>query len=157
MTDVVEERRLDRKKAAPTPGMTEPLLVADPASRHEPFPLTDVQKAYWLGRSKSFELGNVGCHFYLEIEAANVDRTALQAAWRMMVRHHDMLSAVIRQDGMQQILEHTPDYLIEHLDLRGVGGAAFECFPDLVHGIVADRCRDFDGNHQACRQREVDG
>ena len=32
---------------------------AGPAARHEPFPLTDIQQAYWVGRSDAFELGNV--------------------------------------------------------------------------------------------------
>ena len=28
--------------------------------RYEAFPLTDIQQAYWLGRSGVFELGEVG-------------------------------------------------------------------------------------------------
>ncbi|MFD1906568.1 hypothetical protein ACFSQ7_25220 [Paenibacillus rhizoplanae] len=27
------------------------------AERYDPFPLTDVQKAYWIGRSEGLELG----------------------------------------------------------------------------------------------------
>lgn len=44
-----------------------PQVMADPAQRHAPFPLTDVQNAYLLGRQSSFGYGNVACHGYLEL------------------------------------------------------------------------------------------
>src|SRR5687767_10285783 len=31
-----------------------PSVDPDPAKRHEPFPLTDIQQAYWIGRSSQF-------------------------------------------------------------------------------------------------------
>ncbi|MBW8879725.1 MAG: AMP-binding protein, partial [Acidobacteria bacterium] len=39
-------------------------LVPSPASRYEPFPLNDVQHAYWVGRTGAFDLGNVAAHGY---------------------------------------------------------------------------------------------
>ncbi|HWE63822.1 MAG TPA: amino acid adenylation domain-containing protein, partial [Chloroflexota bacterium] len=39
-----------------------PAIVPAPHDLALPFPLTDVQQAYWLGRSSAFELGNVGTH-----------------------------------------------------------------------------------------------
>ena len=52
--------------------MVGPLLRAPDAS-FEPFPLTDVQQAYWLGRSGEFDLGNVGTHSYIELPARALD------------------------------------------------------------------------------------
>ena len=98
-------------------------LVADTSSRHDPFPLTDVQRAYWLGRSSFFELGKVACHVYLEFDITNLDREQVQAAWRTLVERHDMLRVVIRDDGLQQILPDVPKYVIEHRNLRGVADA----------------------------------
>lgn len=95
-----------------------PTIVPAPACRHEPFPLTDLQKAYWLGRSDYFELGNIGCHVYVEVDLPGVDRRRLQASWQKLIDRHEMLRAVIRDDGLQQILPHTPHYDIKHLDLR---------------------------------------
>src|SRR5207342_734665 len=83
-----------------------PTIVPAPASRHEPFPLTDLQRAYWLGRADYFELGNIGCHVYVEIELPGVDRRRLRAAWQKLINRHEMLRAIIRDDGLQQIL-HT--------------------------------------------------
>jgi len=94
------------------------IIVPDPASRHQPFPLTDVQKAYWLGRADYFELGNIGCHVYVEVNLPGVDRRRLQAAWQKLIDRHEMLRAVIRDDGLQQILPHTAHYDIKHFDLR---------------------------------------
>jgi epothilone synthetase B len=99
---------------------TSPTIVPAPASRHEPFPLTDLQRAYWLGRADYFELGNIGCHVYVEIELPGVDRRRLRAAWQKLINRHEMLRAIIRDDGLQQILPHTPPYDISHLDLRDV-------------------------------------
>ena len=32
------------------------------------FPLTELQHAYWAGRSGAFAMGNIACHAYLETE-----------------------------------------------------------------------------------------
>src|SRR5438552_14717887 len=42
----------------------ESTLVARPEERLEPFPLTDVQSAYLVGRGGAIPYGGVGCHGY---------------------------------------------------------------------------------------------
>src|SRR5689334_4977417 len=42
-------------------------LTPEPATRHEPFPLTDMQSAYILGRRELFAYGGVACHAYGEV------------------------------------------------------------------------------------------
>jgi amino acid adenylation domain-containing protein len=101
-------------------------LVSDPETRYEPFPLTDVQRAYWLGRSGYFDLGNVACHVYFEFDISRIDRSRLAAGWQRLIDRHDMLRAVIRKDGLQQVLPHTPHYEIKHLDLRAAGRDAVQ-------------------------------
>ncbi len=95
-----------------------PMIVPDPASRHEPFPLTEVQQAYWLGRNEVFEFGNVTTHSYDEMETTHIDVARFQRAWNHVVARHDMLRALILDDGTQQILTSVPEYQIETLDLR---------------------------------------
>ncbi|MDB5046752.1 MAG: amino acid adenylation protein, partial [Deinococcus sp.] len=41
-----------------------PAASPDPAHAFDPFPLTDIQHAYWLGRTDGLELGGVGAHVY---------------------------------------------------------------------------------------------
>lgn len=77
---------------------------ADPDNRFMPFPLTDVQAAYLVGRGKAYEYGGVGCHGYVELELPRADPVRLERAWHMLIRRHDMLRAVVSQDGSQQVL-----------------------------------------------------
>lgn len=95
-----------------------PVVVPDPVNRLEPFPLTDVQQAYWIGRTGAFELGQVATHSYLEFEGTELDLNRYGLAWQRLIDRHGMLRAIVRSDGQQQILEDLPPYRIETLDLR---------------------------------------
>jgi hypothetical protein len=48
-----------------------------------PFPLTDVQYAYWIGRQGLFDISNKPTHMYVEL-AGNLDPERLDAAWSTM-------------------------------------------------------------------------
>ncbi|GHG93821.1 non-ribosomal peptide synthetase/type I polyketide synthase [Streptomyces lanatus] len=95
-----------------------PVVVPDPDHAHEPFPLTDVQQAYLVGRTGVFELGNVGMHAYEEFDVAGLDLPRMQRAFRRLIQRHGMLRAVVHQHGEQEILAEVPDYVIETGDLR---------------------------------------
>ena len=101
-----------------------PSLASDPANRHEPFPLTDVQHAYWIGRTQAFALGNVSSHNYFEIQSETIDPARFNRAWQQLVERHDMLRAVVRPDGEQEILKQVPDYEFQIRDLRHLEGEA---------------------------------
>ena len=91
-------------------------VTADPDRRHEPFPLTDVQRAYWLGRSEDFTLGGTGCHFYREYDVEDLDVARLEAALDRLVRRHEMLRAVTDESGQQRILTEVPGLRVEITD-----------------------------------------
>ncbi len=95
------------------------MVRPDPDSQYEPFSLTDIQHAYWIGRSSVAELGNVACHVYFEIQAQGLDLDRYTAAWQQVVSRHDMLRAIILPDGRQQVLENPPLFQINAEDLRG--------------------------------------
>jgi pyochelin synthetase len=94
-------------------------VVPFPAERHNPFPLTDIQQAYWVGRSGSFELGGVACHIYREVESPNLDLERFELALRCLIERHEMLRAIFLPNGQQQILKQVSPYKIKVLDLRG--------------------------------------
>jgi amino acid adenylation domain-containing protein len=96
-----------------------PEIVPDFKNRDEPFPLTAVQEAYWVGRTGAFELGNVATHTYLEFESTELDVDRFRFAWQQLVNRHDMLRAIVLPDGRQQILADVPPLRFEVLDLRG--------------------------------------
>jgi amino acid adenylation domain-containing protein len=103
-----------------------PTIVSDREHLHEPFPMTDVQQAYWIGRSASLELGNVATHIYSEAEFEDLDLEGLNHAWQRMIRRHDMLRAIVLSTGEQVILKDVPDYRIEMEDVSRESEAAIK-------------------------------
>ncbi|MEM7050082.1 MAG: amino acid adenylation domain-containing protein [Acidobacteriota bacterium] len=102
-----------------------PALRSDPAARHQPFPLTEIQRAYWFGRNPAFELGAVGIHVYEEISAEDLDVARLEEAWNRVLDRHEMLRCVVLADGRQHILPEVR-YRLATIDLRGLPPAARE-------------------------------
>ncbi|WP_095980634.1 non-ribosomal peptide synthetase [Melittangium boletus] len=96
----------------------QPVIVPDVEGRHEPFPLTDMQQAYWLGRSGAFDLGQVTCQSYMEFEGEGLDLPRLERAWQRLVQRHDMMRAVVLPEGSQRILAEVPPYRVEVEDAR---------------------------------------
>jgi pyochelin synthetase len=96
-----------------------PTLTPQPEARYEPFPLTDLQSAYLVGRSEAFPYGGVACHGYGELAFRQLDPARLTAAWQTLVERHDMLRAVIGADGRQRVQPTVPEYRIDTIDLRG--------------------------------------
>jgi pyochelin synthetase len=119
--DLVREREEQERKGAL------PKIEPSPGSRHEPFPLTELQQAFLVGRRGDFyELGNVGAIGYVEIETPSLDPEQLNRSVQRMIQHHEMMRAVVLPDGQQRILESVPPYEVEVLDLRGREAAAVE-------------------------------
>jgi amino acid adenylation domain-containing protein len=101
-----------------------PQAEPDPAQRFEPFPLTDIQHAYWVGRATGVELGDVATHVYVQVDCPDLDLPRLEAAWNALVARHDMLRMIVRPDGLQQVLEEVPPYRFQVEDLRDLPEAA---------------------------------
>ncbi|KAF1007468.1 MAG: Phenyloxazoline synthase MbtB [Luteibacter sp.] len=117
-------------------------IVHDATARHEPFPLTDVQAAYLLGRQESFGYGGVACHGYLEITWPTLSADALEDAWNHLVQRHDMLRAVIERDGYQHVLAEVPCVRIDSVDLRDATPAAVQRHLDDVRSAMDHRIYD---------------
>lgn len=111
--------RKEKVRTAPAAESELPQIVPDPQNRHEPFPLTDIQQAYWVGRNAGFELGGVGIHGYFELDCIDIDLERLNDAWNRTVQRHDMMRAMILPDGRQVIQQDVPKYKFEVNDLRG--------------------------------------
>ncbi|GAA2014582.1 non-ribosomal peptide synthetase [Nocardiopsis rhodophaea] len=95
---------------------SEVVITSDLPSRFEAFPLTDVQRAYWMGRTEDFALGGVASHWYWEFEENDIDLQRLEAAWNRLIERHEMLRAVFGEDGTQRILPDVPHYRITVVD-----------------------------------------
>jgi len=123
---LLKEKRLKQELEQPKPDV--PTITADLTQRYAPFPLTDMQYAYWLGRNSAFQLGNVATHMYEEFEIADLDTERLNKSWQSLVKRHDMLRTIILPDGRQQIQAQVPTYQIETTDLRDKTQAEIETY-----------------------------
>ncbi len=119
------------------------LLVPDPEHACDPFPLSDMQQAYWIGRgSDGLALGGVSCHFYFEAEAQNIDYDRYEKAWNELIARQSILRTVILDSEHQQVLAEVPPYIIPRHDLRGLSGREVEekiqaMRAEMSHEVVA--------------------
>ena len=143
---LLRQRLLDKKRREPAL----PSVVSAPDQRCEPFPLTDVQQAYWIGRQGLFELGNVASHAYVELPFPELEVERLNRALDRLIERHEMLRAIVLPDGRQQILEKVPPYEVAILDLRGRSEDETEEALSQIRGemshqlLLADRWPLFD-------------
>lgn len=126
------ERQQHAQLDIPYPSIPVLDIVPDFEQRHQPFPLTNVQQAYWLGRNIAFELGNVASHIYMETDFIGLDCERLNSALRRLIDRHDMLRAIILPDGQQKILEQVPSYQIAVFDLRSFDSRRVEAELEAV-------------------------
>ena len=117
-------------------------IVPNLHERDQPFPLTDIQQAYWIGRNVAFELSNVATHAYREIECMNLDIKTFTKAWKRLIERHGILRAIVQPDGQQRILPQVPAYEIKVLDLRGesaeiVASKLAEIRDHMSHQVLA--------------------
>ncbi|WKA26401.1 non-ribosomal peptide synthetase [Bradyrhizobium roseum] len=109
--------RIDESPASATvPDASQ--IIPDETGRFLPFPLTDIQQAYWIGRGGAFPLGNIGAHSYFEFDARGLDVDRFRSALIRVIDRHDMLRAVILPSGEQQVLRQVPPYKVEIDDFR---------------------------------------
>ena len=102
-------------------------IQSDSIHLYDPFPLTDIQQSYWLGRSGVYDLSGVSAHCYFELECDELDMEAVTVAWNQLIRRHDIMRAVVLKNGLsQQILKEVPDYRIMINDYRYQDKVAFE-------------------------------
>ncbi len=93
-------------------------IKGDKNKENEPFPLTDVQQAYWIGRKGLYDLGQVSTHCYFELDSEYTDVKRLEKTLNDMIGYHGMMRAIILPTGEQQILKEVPEYKITTIDLR---------------------------------------
>jgi amino acid adenylation domain-containing protein len=103
-----------------------PRIQPKPEERFTAFPLTDMQQAYYLGRSELFDLGGIPAHGCLEFERESVDVERLEEAFNEVVRRHDMLRAVFLSESEQIVLPEVERYRIRAQDLRGKSRSEIE-------------------------------
>lgn len=95
-----------------------PSISHDKTHRFEPFPMSDIQQAYYLGRSGYFELSDMSTNVYREYCVAYLDVQKLEQSLNHLIKRHDMLRCRIIGNQSQQIVADLPIFHIEIFDVR---------------------------------------
>ncbi len=90
------------------------------------FPLSDIQQAYWIGRSDMFALGGIASRAYFVLEIPDFHLGRFEAAWRALILRHEMLRTIVTDDGQQRVLADVPTSDLSVLDLTGLSEEALE-------------------------------
>lgn len=104
-------------------------IEANVEDRFKPFPLNDIQRAYWLGRKNIFTLGDVPAYAYSEVDFRDLDADRFLNALSILIKRHDALRLVINEGGDQQILPVAPKLKVPIHD-----------FTELSEGEYRVRC-----------------
>lgn len=116
------------------------VLQTDPAGRFEPFPLTEIQKAYWIGRKGVYDLGQVSTHYYFEIENNDFKIARLKQAFHGFLNAHDMMRAVILSDGERQVvLKEIPPYELKEYHLEEMDSEVIESHIEQIRRELSHR------------------
>lgn len=95
----------------------------DAAGRYQPFAMTDMQQAYWLGRDPGLAGGGT-MQMYHEFDGPMLDLPRLERAWNRLIQRHDMLRAVVTADGLQRVLPDVAPQSIQRIDLTALPAPA---------------------------------
>ena len=82
------------------------------------FPLTDIQRGYFMGRNPNMVLGGSSCQFYYEVDCEQLDIERYQWAWQQVIERHLMLRSIVLNASEQQVLKSVPEFILPIHDLR---------------------------------------
>lgn len=114
----------------------------DIPNRYKPFPLTDVQSAYLLGRNQGFRYGGVACHLYMELKYNALDYGLVESSWNTLVQRHEMLRATVSNQGFQTIQKETPRFKVSYQDVSMLAAPKQALVLDEVRGSMSHRVYD---------------
>lgn len=114
----------------------------DLPNRYKPFPLTDVQSAYLLGRNPGFRYGGVACHLYTELKYDKMEHDRVEESWNILVKRHEMLRATVNNNGYQIIHKETPHFRVSHQDVSMLTAQEQVSALDDVRGRMSHRVYD---------------
>src|SRR3984885_1467505 len=129
-------------------------LKGGAGSADAPFPLTEMQLAYWLGRRADFALGGVGSYWYWEFDGDGVDLARLEAGINRLIARHPMLRAVVDEDGRQRVLPDAPRFALPVVEAQGEEKNALGEFRNAMAHRLIDPSRWPLFDIRACRYGE---
>lgn len=107
----------DGLKALLSDASETPQIEHHPASRYEPFALTELQHAYWVGEQGIYRQATTP-YFYFEYDLPEQPLEHFATAIEALIRRHDAFRLQVSQDALQRILPFQGKINAELMDLR---------------------------------------
>lgn len=123
-------------KRPPPAAQTSLSWTPAPERLGEPFPLTELQQAYWLGQSSVVD-GQMPAVAYLEHDLHDLDVARFERAWERLTARHPMLRAALRADGRLQVRPEVPAFRLRVIDVRNRPAAEVEDSLAVVREALA--------------------
>ncbi|EIP84602.1 non-ribosomal peptide synthase (plasmid) [Burkholderia humptydooensis] len=143
------KREIIDRRSAPT--------AAPAAPRHyeadQPFELSEMQQAYWIGQQSGVPLGSVQPHIRVDFEVDHARVPDLGRRLAQLVERHPALRMAVRGDGRAIFEAHAYDPVLPQQDLRDLDEST------LAERLCAVRAELADGNGRpvaACFSRITD-
>lgn len=120
-------------------------------------PLYHMQAAYFVGQSADLPLSTMA-RFYRELAVDRyIDPAVLETAWNKVVGRHEMLRAVISEQGRQIILDDVGRYHIECQDLSALNESERDGAYAEIRALLMARPLSSDRWPQFCIEATTDG
>jgi len=121
---------IDRAKTVNEASKT--FAKGDPENKYRPFPLTDIQQSYWLGRTGAYSLGDISNHCYFELDCEKLDIEKAEKTWNDLISRHSMMRAVVLPDGQRQkVLKKVPEYKLGVFSAQELGKTDEELLTEM--------------------------
>ena len=75
-----------------------PQIQPEPELENEPFPLTAVQRSYWMSSQGMLKMSGVTTHAFCEVQCENLDISRAEQAFNYVIAQQGMMRAVVRGD-----------------------------------------------------------
>ena len=86
----------------------------------EPFDLSYMQQAYWVGENKDLELGGKQAHLTVRFAYNNFEIDRLDNAVNKLIQRHDILKVQFLENGKQQVLNRSTPFVTHLKSLENV-------------------------------------
>lgn len=103
-----------------TNGLIESSEVMVSMLNTEPFDLSYMQQAYWIGENKDLELGGKQAHLTVRFRYPDLEIDRLNNAVNKLIQRHDILKVKFLENGQQQVVNERPSFVTQLKSLENL-------------------------------------
>lgn len=120
------------------------VMLCDRQGRFTPFPLTETQQAWLMGRHNAFAYGGLPCRGFLAVSFPTaLEPARLERGIQQLIARHDMLRVVVKEEGFQRVLSTVPDFALPTSDLRHLGAESAQRAVDRLRDTLLSAPADY--------------